>query len=147
MALTGHAFTLFSKSLMTGLVDLTSDSIKLMLLDTYTVGTTRDDAQFVDDVLAVATEVSGTGYTAGGKLVPSPTLTASGHVETLDTATDFTWTSADFTFRYGLLYDSTPGTDATNPVIGYYDAGSDQTVSGTLTLTVNVSGILSLTAA
>lgn len=60
----------------------------------------------------------------------------------------FTWTSsgAGFSAAYGLVYDSTPGTAATNPVIGYYDFGGTLTASGggTLTITVPTSGILAL---
>lgn len=144
-ALDGDPYTMFSRSLARGLVDLLNDDLRLMLLSDYTVGTTRDDAQFLADVLAVATEVSGTGYTAGGQAVPSPTLDESGHIEVLDTDTNFVWTGADFTFRWGVLYDRTPSTDATRPVIGFYDAGEDKVVSGTLTLTINTSGLLTLT--
>lgn len=61
-------------------------------------------------------------------------------------ATSFQWTSsgAGFSAAYGLVYDSTPGTASTNPVIGYYDFGGTLTASGggTLTITVPSSGIL-----
>lgn len=139
---------MFGRSLARGLVDLTSDAIHLMLLDDYTVGTTRDDAQFLSDVLAVATETVGTGYTAGGKLIVSPTLAESGHIEVFDTATDVSWASATFDPgpAWAVLYDKTPATNAARPVICYYDLDGAKPISGgTFKLTINVSGLLTLT--
>ena len=149
MAVTGHLYTRFSLSLATGLVDLTGDALKLMLLDTYTVGTTQDDAQFLADVLAVATETVGTGYTAGGKLIAAQTFTETGHVYALDSATDPAWTGATFSPgpAYAVLYDSTPSTDATRPVIGYFDLDGPNPISGgTFKLAINASGLLTMTA-
>jgi hypothetical protein len=56
----------------------------------------------------------------------------------------FTSSGGGFTAAFGLLYDSTPGSAGTNPVIGYYDFGGSLSPSagGTLTITVPASGIL-----
>ncbi|MGV9778185.1 hypothetical protein, partial [Streptosporangium sp. NPDC003464] len=56
----------------------TTDTIKVMALSAYTVGSTKDTAQFISDVLAAATEATGTGtsgYTAGGATLGSKTVT------------------------------------------------------------------------
>ena len=117
MAVTAHSYTKLALSLATKKIDFTADTLKVMLLSSYTVGTTQDTAQFVSDVLAVATEASGTGYTSGGVALSSPTFTASGHVYTLTTGTNPSWSSSTISAAYALFYDSAPGTNATNPVI------------------------------
>jgi hypothetical protein len=145
---TGHVYAKFSLSLATKKVDLTSDTLKVMLLSAYTVGSTQASAQYLSDVLAVATETSGAGYTAGGVAVASPSFTGSGEVFTLDSATNPAWTAATFDAYYALLYDSTPSTNATRPVIGYYDFGGNiPATGGAYTLILNASGLLTLTAA
>ena len=67
MTTTAHAYTKTAYGMGQKLVNLSTDTFKVMLLSAYTVGATQDSAQFVADVLAVATEASGTGYTAGGQ--------------------------------------------------------------------------------
>lgn len=146
MAVTAHVYTKLALSLATKKVDLSADTLKVMLLSAYTVGTTQDTAQFVSDVLAVATEASGTGYTSGGVTVASPTFTESGHVYTLTSGTNPSWSSSTITAAYALLYDSTPGSNSTNPVLAYVDFGGNVSSSGgTYTLTINASGLLTVT--
>jgi hypothetical protein len=139
-------YSKFIDSLASGLVNLHSDSFKAMLLDSYTIGTTQDDAQFVADVLAApAVETSGTGYTAGGKALTTVTWTQVGGVWTFD-CDDVLWTTATISPAYAVFYDSTPGTDATNPVIGYWDFGGTVPSSGVdFSLTVNDSGLFTFT--
>lgn len=149
MAVTAHSYTKVGLSLATKKIDLTADTIKCMLLSAYTVGTTQDTAQYVSDVLAAATEATGTGYTAGGATIASRTFTATGHVYTLNgTIPAWSTTGGTLAAAYALFYDSTPGTNATNPVLTYWDLGGTQTSSnGTFTLTVPGGGILTLTGA
>jgi hypothetical protein len=53
------------------------------------------------------------------------------------------WSSATFTFRYGVIVDTTPASAAANPLIVLLDAGGDQVASaGTVTVTWNANGIL-----
>jgi hypothetical protein len=147
MAVTAHTYTKLADALAAKKVNIASDAIKCMLLSAYTVGTTQDTAEYLSDVLAVATEASGTGYTAGGVLLTSPSWTASGHVYTY-TATIPAWNAAGGTLAaaYAVFYDSTPGTNATDPVLCYWDLGGTQTATnGTFTLTPNGSGILTIT--
>jgi hypothetical protein len=59
---------------------------------------------------------------------------------------DISWTSSTFTARYGIIYDSTPATDATRPLLGYVDFGADQSPSaGTLSITWDATGIGAVT--
>lgn len=146
MAVTAHTYTKLGLSLGTAKINFLADTLKVMLLSAYTVGTTQDTAQFVADVKAVATETVGTGYTAGGQTLASVTYAESGHVYTLDCA-DPAWTiTSAFSAAYAVIYDSTPGSDATNPVINYHDfGGTTSFTSGTFTFTVNASGLLTAT--
>lgn len=146
MTVTAHSYTKWALSLGSKKVDLTADTIKVMLLSAYTVGTTQDTAQFVSDVTGVGTETSGTGYSAGGYSLVSPTFTESGHVYIYTSATNPNWTTSTISAAYALFYDSTPGTASTNPIIAYWDFGGTQSsVAGTYTLTLSGSGIVTIT--
>lgn len=147
MAVTAHVYTKGILADLAKLSNQTSDTLKVMLLSAYTVGTTQDTAEFLSDVLAVATEASGTGYTAGGATLASVTVTTSGHVVTLAAANP-SWNASggSLAAAYAVLYDSTPGTNATDPLIAYVDFGGTQTASNaTFTLTWNASGIVTYT--
>jgi hypothetical protein len=78
MAVTVTVYGLLQKSLWEGRINFTTDTIKVMALSAYTVGSTATTAQFISDVLAAATEATGTGtsgYTAGGATLASKTVT------------------------------------------------------------------------
>lgn len=146
MAVTAHTYSKLALSMGSKKIDFTADTFKVMLLSAYTVGTTQDTAQFVSDVTAVGTESSGTGYTAGGYSLVSPTFSLSGHVYTFSTGTNPNWTTSTISAAYALFYDSTPGTSSTNPVICYWDfGGTSSSSAGTFTLTISGSGIATFT--
>jgi hypothetical protein len=75
-------------------------------------------------------EVVGTGYTAGGKtLVISTSPTSGDNSSGVPTAyisfNNISWTSASFTCRGALIYNSTQG----NKSVAVLDFGSDKTVT------------------
>ncbi len=143
IAVTAKFYGLFFKSLANKEIDLDSDTLKLMLTtSSYTPD--QDTHQYKS---SVTNEVTGTGYTAGGVTIGSIVVSynTSTNVLSFDGA-DGVWNSATFTARYGVLYDSTPSTDATRPLIGYVDFGADQSPSnGTLSVTWDASGIGAVT--
>lgn len=104
-------------------VDFDTDTIKLALVTaTYTPSASAHSV-FSD----VTNEVTGTGYTAGGATIGSPTLTETGGVVTFAGA-NVTWAQNAAGFsdaRYAILYKST-GTGSTSTLIGYYDLVTDQ---------------------
>jgi len=91
--------------------------------------------------------------TVGGKLIgyatPPPFVPTdvSGCYCWLD-ADDTTWSSSTITARYAVIYDASPATNATRPLIGYVDFGSDQSSSnGNFTITWDATGIVRITVA
>lgn len=128
-------------------IDWDTDTIKVALLtNSYTPD--QDAHNYFDDVSTF--EVSGaTGYTAGGNTLANKTNTynASTNVIVLD-ADDTTWSSSTITARYAVVYDASPATNATRPLIGYVDFGSDQSSSnGNFTITWDATGIVRITVA
>ena len=145
MAVTAKMYGLALQSAFNKEIDWDSDAIKVMLCTSAYVP--DQDAHRYKS--SVTNEVTGTGYTAGGATLTSPTFTytAATNVLMLDAA-DTSWASSTITARYAVIYDSTPATDATRPLIGYVDFGADVVSSaGTFSITWDSAGIFTLTAA
>jgi hypothetical protein len=127
-------------------IDWDTDTIKVALLtNSYTPD--QDAHNYLDDV--IANEVTGVGYTAGGNTLASKTnsYNSATNVIVLD-ADDTTWSSSTITARYAVIYDASPATNATRPLIGYVDFGSDQSSSnGNFTITWDATGIVRITVA
>lgn len=144
MAVTAFWYGLGLKSLVEKKIDYVNDTIKVMLCtSSYTPN--QDTHDFKDDI---TNEVSGTGYTAGGATLTTKTdsYTSGTNTIALD-ADDVTWSSSSITARYAVIYDATPGTDATRPLLGYVDFGADVTsTNGNFTITWAAGGILTATA-
>lgn len=142
---TGNVYGLFQQSLANKEIDWNSDTIKVMLCTSaYTPN--QDTHQYKSDV---TNEVTGTGYTAGGATLTSCTsaYTTGTNVQKLDAA-DTVWTTSTITARYAVIYDATPATDATRPLIAYIDFVTDQSsVGASFTITWDAAGIVTLTAA
>lgn len=130
MSETGVQYAKFYLSQSHKLCDLTADTWKLMLLtNAYVPDTSGTGHQFKSDL--GAHEVSGSGYTAGG-------IALSGLALTWDaifgrwlwtTTTTPQWNSASFTAYYGVVYDSTPSTDATRPLATLINFGGAKSPS------------------
>lgn len=145
MAVTAKLYGKFLSSLANKEVDLDTDTLKVMLCtSTYTPN--QDTHQYKSDV---TNEVSGTGYTAGGATLGSVTVAYSGASNTLTLdAADSSWPTSTITARYAVVYDSTPATDATRPLIGYVDFGADvSTTAGTFSIVWDANGIATITVA
>lgn len=132
----------FKRDIMNGSIDLDTDTIKVLLVtSTYTpdqdTHTKRSD---------ITNEVVGTGYTAGGATLASPTVTADNtDNEGVFDANDTSWTVATITARGAVLYKSRGGAASADEIIAYIDFVSDKTSSGgTFQITWNSEGILNL---
>ena len=117
MAITTAMCSSFKEELLKGVHDFENDTFKMAL---YTSSATLDAST---TAYTVTNEVSGTGYTAGGQALDSPTVTLSGTTAFVDFA-DETWTGASITARGALIYNSTA---AGNPAVAVFDFGADKT--------------------
>ena len=117
MAITTAMCSSFKEELLKGVHDFENDTFKVAL---YTSSATLDAST---TAYTVTNEVSGTGYTAGGQVLDSPTVTLSGTTAFVDFA-DETWTTATITARGALIYNSTA---AGNPAVAVFDFGADKT--------------------
>ena len=116
----------FKQQLFLGEHDLDTDTIKMAL---YISAATLDAST---TVYTTSNEVSssGTNYTAGGNTLTGATVSLSGTTAYVDFA-DTSWSSATFTARGALIYNSSKS----NKAIAVLDFGSDKTAtSGTFTV-------------
>lgn len=105
-----------------------TDTVKSQL-HTVTYSPNQDTHRYKSD-LSNELAASG-GYSTGGVTIsPLSALTATSLTYALDSSTDPTWNPATFTARYCIQIDTSPGTDATRPLLSYVDFGADQSPSG-----------------
>lgn len=145
MAVTAKVYGGFLLSLANKEIDLDTDSLKVMLCtSTYTPN--QDTHRYKSDI---TNEVTGTGYTATGATLTSVTATYDAGTNTfkLDAA-DTSWTTSTITARYAVIYDSSPASDATRPLICYVDFDADIISSaGTFQITWDAAGIVTAVVA
>ena len=120
--------------------DDSSQNIKIMLVTAdYTPDASHSHKSDITN------EVSGTNYTAGGKVIENRTITIDGtnHKATYD-GDDVVWNDSTITARGGVIYKDT-GTDSTSPLIGYIDFGSDkESQNGDFTIQWSADGIFTI---
>lgn len=145
MAVTGLLYGKAFLSLSNKEIDWAADAIKCGLTtSSYTPD--QDAHDYWDDV---DNEVSGTGYTAGGVALTGLTSSyTAGTNKWAADANNAAWTTSTITARYAVVYDSTPGSASTNPLICYQNAGADvSTTAGTFTVAWAAAGIVEVTVA
>lgn len=119
-----NKFNLTVEDWLKGVMNLSSDTVKVMLTNTAPVATNHVYSDISGTELA-----NGNGYTTGGATVGGTGVSNSSGTETF-AANPTTWTSVTGNmgpFRYIVYYDSTP---ATKTLIGWYDYGSSITLNG-----------------
>ena len=130
MAITQAMCTSFKADVLNKEQDLEADTLKIAL---YTSSATLGAAT---TAYSATNEISGTGYTAGGETLTTTTVATTGTTAYFD-ADDPTWTSASFTARGALIYNSTNADKA----IAVLDFGGDFTVSsGTFRIVFPAAG-------
>lgn len=130
MAITQAMATSFKSEILQEGHNLASDTIKIALYSS--------SASLGASTTAYTTsnEITGTGYTAGGVTLTNQTVATSGTTAYFD-ADDPTWSSASFTARGALIYNSTNSDKA----IAVLDFGGDFTVSsGTFRIVFPAAG-------
>lgn len=126
-------------------IDLDTDAIKLMLCSASYVPD-QDGHRYKNQI---TNEVSAPGYTAGGNVVSSVVVNYDNTSNVLSfTASPVTWPTSTITARYAILYDSTPASDATRPLILYVDFGGNvSSTAATFTVAWDEAGIGAVTLA
>jgi len=117
--------------------DLNNDTLKMVLLDDgHTPSATHD---YYSDI-SVDELSNGNGYTTGGATLANVTWTESAGTATLD-ADNVQWTNANFTSRYGVIYNTT----VSNELICLFDFTENKQASNiTFEVRFSTSGILDL---
>lgn len=146
MAVTAKLYCKHIQLMYTGTitVDWDTDTIKAALTtSSYTPD--QDVHDYFDDV---TNEITGTGYTAGGATLTSPTITYTSGTNTIALdAADTTWPTSTLTARTAVVYKST-GTASTSPLICYQqESGDISTTVGTFSVVWNASGIVNVVPA
>lgn len=119
-------------------INLKTDTIKVALVTASYVPDIDGHSFFSD----ITNEVSGTGYTAGGKALANVSATKDNtNDRAYIDADDTTWPASTITAaRYAILYKDT-GSPATSPLIGYIDLGANKsTVADTFYIQWAVPG-------
>lgn len=128
----------FKYNIVKKLVDLSTDSIKVMLLNNSHAF--NPDHNVKTDINA--NEISGTGYTADGAALASLTVTQDDtNDKMVFDAADTAWTTATFSAYHAALIDVT----VSNNLIASIDFGGVKTVTGgTFTIQWAAGGIITL---
>jgi hypothetical protein len=116
--------TSFKEELYEAIHDFTTDTFKIAL---YTANATlnQDTTAYTD-----VGEITGTGYTATGQELQNATVSSSSGVAYIS-FDNISWTSASFTVRGALIYNSSKS----NRSVAVLDFGSDKVTNSTFTIT------------
>lgn len=121
MASTTAMCSSFKRDLLKGHHEMDADTFNIAL---YTSSATHG-ASTTD--YTTTNEISGTGYSAGGQALDSPTVTLSGTTAFVDFA-DETFSTATITAASALIYNTTAdGGTGTTDAVCVLDFGGDKT--------------------
>ena len=131
MAITQAMATSFKAEILDEVHDLVADTLKIALFTSSASLGASTTAYSTSNEVA-----NGNGYATGGVTLANKSVSTSGTTAFFD-ADDPTWTSASFTARGALIYNSTNGDKA----IAILDFGGDFTVSsGTFRIVFPAAG-------
>jgi len=126
MAIQQGQCTVFKKNCLSGLENFASGTSYIYKIALYTANASLSYSTLT---YTTTNEITGTGYTAGGQTL-TPIVPATLDQTAYVSFNNVTWSSASFTCRGALIYNST-----TNAAVAVLDFGSDKTCSGTFTVT------------
>lgn len=130
---TFNKYNTFAEDLASGVHDLvgTDHTLKVALTNTAPNAATHE-------TLSQITEISaGNGYTAGGTDIQNNGTMGSGTLTVTGVDVVFTASGGSIgPFRYVVLYNDTP-TSPADPLIGWWDRGSNLTLNAAETFTVD----------
>jgi hypothetical protein len=126
-------FEAFSEHLAEKIHDLNADTLRVLL--TNDAPSAAADAVRADLTSELSTA---NGYTAGGADTQNSTSRSGGTTSIL--GVDVVWTASGGSigpFRYVVLYNDTPASGVIDPLIGYWDVGSNLTITTGNTFTTD----------
>lgn len=135
MAFTGNFMcTSFKQQILEGAHDFRATSGDVFYIALYTNSASFTAATTAYTASNEITNTSGSAYVAGGGVLGNVNPSTSGTTALTDFA-DETWSTASFTARGAMIYNSTPTHTYTNPSVVILDFGSDKTaVAGDFTV-------------
>lgn len=122
MAITTAMCTSFKSELLGGIHDLDTNSIKIALIKASPSGTYGAATTNYSDVTGNSDEASGTGYSAGGQVLDSVTISIDGTTAIVDIA-DEVFTSSTISADGCIIYNAS----ASNAAICVIDFGGTKT--------------------
>ena len=128
MAIVQTQTTSFKAELYQGIHDLLTDTLMIALYDG------NADLNEATTTYTTSNEITGTGYSAGGKMVTGATIGSSGYTVFVD-FDDVEWNPGAFTARCALIYNASKA----NRSIAVLDFGSDKTSTTTFKIVMPVN--------
>jgi len=122
MAITTAMCNSFKQELLGGVHDLDTDSLKIALIKGSHTGTYGASTTNYSNVTSNSDEASGAGYSAGGQVLDSATITLSGSTAFVDFA-DEVFTNATVSADGCIIYNSSQA----NRAIAVFNFGSTVT--------------------
>lgn len=122
MAITTAMCNSFKEELLGGVHDLDTDSIKVALIKDSPTGTYGASTTNYSDVTGNSDEASGTGYTAGGQVLDTATITLSGSTAFVDFA-DEVFSTVSVSADGCIIYNA----GQSNKAIAVFDFGGTVT--------------------
>ena len=139
MAISQAVCSVFKRELLKGNHDFDGTGSVAYYIALYTSSASLGAATTAYSSSNEVTNSSGSAYSAGGKVLTSPTVTLSGTTAFADFA-DVSWTSASFTANGALIYRQ-DGSAPTNDAVVVLAFGGDFTASnGTFTIQFPAAG-------
>lgn len=133
-------FNKFKMEALKGSIDLSSDTIKVMLMSSaYTPNISTD--LFVSNISAY--QITAPGYTAGGKTIANAiVIQDNADNDGVFDGDDVTWPNSSITARYAVVYKDS-GIPGTSPLISFIDFGADRSsLNEAFTISWNAEGII-----
>jgi hypothetical protein len=127
MSFTQGLTTSFKSQMVQGQQNLAANTLKIALYTGF--ATLGPDTT----VYATTNEITGTGYTAGGKTLSGVTISTSANGVVYINFSNVVWTNASFTTRGALIYNASQS----NASVAVLDFGADKTCTNqTFTVTM-----------
>lgn len=120
--------TIFKQNCLSGLENFAAGTPYVYKIALYNANANLDNTT---TVYTTTNEITGTGYSAGGKVLVPLGPSSNTAVNTAYVSfQDVTWNPASFTCRGALIYNSTTGA-----AVAVLNFGSDKTATNTFTVT------------